>query len=272
MGDFLQKMADASSDRVSMLRSSWTSEELDRPVCKLKLNGFDLIAEVKERSPAEGDLSGQRIDRSARAVAYAEGGAAAISVLTEPFRFAGEIAHLDEVVNAVAALDVPVMRKDFLVHTSQVLEARASGASGVLLIAAILDDAALEDMLSCAGEHGLFVLLESFSEDDLARCCRLLDQTAHAERAAAGELLLGVNTRNLRTLAVDPTRLERLADRLPPTAVAVAESGVVEPDDAARIASQGYAMALVGTALMLSKDPRQLVADMLSAGRGSRAV
>lgn len=267
MTDFLRKMADASRDRASLLEARWQAELLDRPVTPLKLDRFDVIAEIKDHSPAEGRLAGDAADRGARAVAYAEGGAAAISILTEPFRFAGEIAHLEEVVSAVADLEIPVMRKDFLVDPKQVLEARANGASGVLLIVAILDDASLDSMLACASEHSMFVLLESFDEHDLTRSAKLLEKSAHADRAAACQLLIGVNTRDLRTLEVDATRLERLADRLPSGAVAVAESGLKTPADVARVASLGYATALVGTALMKSDDPRQLVSDMLAAGR-----
>ena len=118
-------------------------------------------------------------------------------------------------------------------------------------------------------EHSLFVLLESFDEDDLSRSGKLLEQPAHADSAAAGKLLIGVNTRNLRTLDVDATRLERFAGALPERAVAVAESGLKTAADAARVARQGYRMALVGSALMRSTAPRRLVVDMLAAGRAS---
>ena len=269
MSDFLDKMATSSGDRASMLPSTWHPDQLDRPVVPLELGAFDVIAEIKDHSPAEGRLSSESADRGARALDYAEGGAAAISVLTEPFRFAGEIAHLEDVVAALAGRDVPVMRKDFLVDTKQVLEARASGASGVLLIAAILDDQRLADMLACAREHSLFVLLESFGKDDLSRSTRLLEQPVYADAAAERKLLIGVNSRNLRTLEVDPTRLERFAAALPDDAVAVAESGLNTPEDAARVAGQGYSMALIGSALMRSDTPGRLVAEMLAAGRGS---
>ena len=267
MANFLQRMATASRDRASMLRASFSSDDLDKPLAPLRRNGFDLIAEVKDQSPSEGVLGNGNVDRASRAISYAKGGAAAISVLTEPFRFAGEIAHLEQVVEAVAGRSIPVMRKDFLVDTSQVLEARASGASGVLLIAAIMDDDQLDNMLACAREHSLFVLLESFDEDDLKRSCNLLEQNVHADAAEQGQLLFGVNSRNLRTLDVDSTRLERFAPDIPASVIGVAESGLKEADDAARVAAQGYRMALVGSALMKSENPEQLVADMLTAGR-----
>ena len=156
------------------------------------------------------------------------------------------------------------MRKDFLVEPVQIDEARAAGASGVLLIVAMLDDGKLRDMLDRAYEHGLFVLLETFDGRDIARGGELLND-ADRERMAAGQLLFGVNTRNLRTLEVDPERLRLLVDQLP-DAAKVAESGLYTADDAARVAGYGYSMALVGTALMRSDDPAKLIADMKRAG------
>ena len=141
----------------------------------------------------QAQLAAADADRSARARAYAAGGAAAISVLTEPDRFAGDIAHAREVVAAVEEFAVPVMRKDFLTDVRQILEARAAGASGVLLIAAILEDAALESMLDCALEHSMFVLLEAFDSDDLTRCAAQV-AGRYSQAAADGQLLIGVNT------------------------------------------------------------------------------
>jgi indole-3-glycerol phosphate synthase len=278
MSDFLKGMATSSAARAAAARA-FAAKDFDKPVVPLSLSTFDLIAEIKNRSPAEGLLSdshpegvtGQGPRRATapgnsdshpslgplgmRARAYSAGGAAAISVLTEPSRFDGELAHLEEVVAAVPG--TPVMRKDFLVEPVQVLEARAAGASGVLLITTMLDDAKLDSMLDCAFEHGMFVLLESFDEDDLRRSARYLDRE--------GRLLIGVNTRNLRTLEVDADRLERLAPLLP-DAPCVAESGLHVAGDAARVAAWGYRLALVGTALMRSKAPTALVSDMRAAG------
>jgi len=149
------------------------------------------------------------------------------------------------------------MRKDFLVEPVQVLEARAAGASGVLLITTMLDDAKLRAMIDSAFEHGMFVLLESFDEEDLQRSARLL--------GGDGRLLIGVNTRNLRTLEVDGERLHKLAAHLP-EATCVAESGLRVAEDAARVAGWGYSMALVGTALMRSDDPEGLITSMREAG------
>lgn len=262
MSDFLQGMAKSSAQRAA-LAPSFTDADFDKPVVPLSLGAFDIIAEIKQRSPAEGKLGCQTPYSESKGVShlisraqhYASGGAAAISVLTEPSRFDGELAHLAAVAAAVP--DTPVMRKDFLVEPVQVLEARKAGASGVLLIATMLDDAKLSSMLDVAFEHGMFVLLESFDESDLLRCARFLDRE--------GELLIGVNTRNLRTLEVDGDRLRRLGPSLP-AARCVAESGLRSADDAAEVAAWGYTLALVGTALMRSDDPQELVRAMKAAG------
>jgi indole-3-glycerol phosphate synthase len=262
MSDFLKEMARSSAARAAQA-PSFTDADFDKPIVPLNPGPFGIIAEIKNRSPAEGQLRVQLPYTESkgssylfsRARAYAAGGAAAISVLTEPDRFDGALAHLAEVVAAVP--NTPVMRKDFLVAPVQVLEARAAGASGVLLITTMLDDDDLNAMLDCAFEHGMFVLLESFDEDDLRRSTRYLDRD--------GQLLIGVNTRNLRTLAVDGDRLQRFSSLLP-DASCVAESGLREAADAARVADWGYTMALVGTALMRSEDPAALIAAMQSAG------
>ena len=255
MSDFLATMAQSSAARAALAPSRFVDADFDRPVVPLAPGAFDVIAEIKNRSPAMGDLAQGDSDRASRARAYAAGGAAAISVLTEPSRFDGTLEHLEEVVTAVPG--TPVMRKDFLVEPVQVLEARKAGASGVLLIATMLDDAKLRAMLDCAFEHGMFVLLESFDADDLARSAAFLD--------GRGQLLIGINTRNLRTLDVDTERLQALAPQLP-EATCVAESGLAVPEDAARVAGWGYRMALVGTALMRSENPAALIEAMRAQG------
>lgn len=268
MSDFLQSMATSSAERAAAA-GSFVSSDFDKPVVPLSLGAFDVIAELKRRSPAEGRLTKGSSYLSkgnwnlSRASAYSVGGAAAISVLTEPSRFDGDLSHLEDVVAAVP--ETPVMRKDFLVEPVQILEARKAGASGVLLITTMLSDAKLREMLDCAWEHGLFVLLESFDEEDLRRTSALLENSADREKAEDGALLVGVNTRNLRTLEVDPDRLKNLAPALP-AARCVAESGLRVPEDAARVGAWGYRMALIGTALMRSEDPAALVAAMRKAG------
>ena len=270
MSDFLKSMATLSAARAATVPAGFSSSDFDKPLVPLTLGRFDVIAEIKNRSPAEGPLNdGDNYgasDLNSRAEAYAAGGAAAISVLTEPSRFDGDLAHLTSVAAAVPG--TPVMRKDFLVDPVQIPEARKAGASGVLLIATMLGDATLREMLDRAWEHGMFVLLEAFDKDDLRRSSALLENPVARDRADAGQLLIGVNTRNLRTLAVDAQRLQKLAPLLP-KATCVAESGLAVADDAARVASWGYRMALVGTALMRSDDPAALIAAMRAAGAGA---
>jgi indole-3-glycerol phosphate synthase len=268
MSNFLAQMSESSAARAAAVTRSFTSGDLDRPAYPLRLSGFDLIAEIKDRSPAEGELAGIESDRNDRAARYVDGGAAAISVLTEPDRFDGALSHLEEVVAAVSPNKVPVMRKDFLVQPVQVLEAKAAGASGILLIAAMLDDGELTSMLDCAFEHDLFVLLESFDEIDLERTVHVLRRVKYREQAARKKFLVGVNTRNLRTLSVDPVRLLNFGPKLPQDVVCVAESGQHTAGDAANVADWGYDMALVGTALMRAADPAVLIREMLDAGRG----
>ncbi|MGI9233541.1 MAG: indole-3-glycerol-phosphate synthase [Woeseiaceae bacterium] len=263
MSDFLQSMAAGSAERAAAVDTKFSSADFDKPVVPLAPDAFDVIAEIKERSPAEGALKSEQRSRIEQAARYAEGGALAISVLTEPSRFDGELAHLEEVVAAVPG--TPVMRKDFLIKPVQVHEARKAGASGVLLIVAMLPDARLRAMLDAAWQHNMFVLLESFDDDDLARSSKLLENAVDADRAATSQLLFGVNTRNLRTLEVDSERLRKLAPLLP-QACCVAESGLTVAEDVATVANLGYRMALVGTALMRSDDPAALIKAMRTAG------
>ncbi len=254
---FLDEMARTSAARaaaaapVSELRARIANRET-API--LHLEGFDLIAEVKRKAPSVGalDLS---VDPATQAAAYARAGAAAISVLTEPERFGGSLEDLTEVVRAV---DVPVMRKDFLVDPVQILEAAAYGAGGVLLIIRMLDEARLEEMIHAAREYDLFVLLEAFDEADLAR-------------APAETELLGLNCRDLGTLQVDPSRFPLLASAFPEGCVPVAESGLDDEEDAAAVAALGYEVALVGSALMRAEDPEAQAAAMIAAGREMRA-
>ena len=267
MGDFLEQMAASSAERAAAITRSFSDDALDRPSFPLKLDRFDLIAEIKNRSPAEGELASGAGHRADRARIYAKSGAAAISVLTEPDRFDGELAHLTEVVDAVAADAVPVMRKDFIVDPVQVLEAKAAGASGVLLIIAMTSKKKLLRLLDCALEHDLFALLEAFDERDIDVAASLLEQDRYRQKAADDKLLVGVNTRDLRTLQVDTGRLEWLGAVLPDACRCVAESGLHTGEDARSAAGWGYQLALVGTALMRARDPGELISSMLTAGR-----
>lgn len=271
---FLADMASGSRLRVqraSELRSVTDLRRLAAAMpaplpLRLSAQHFDLIAELKLRSPAVGRLSDAGAgDIGARVRQYAEAGAAAVSVLTEPTRFDGSMAHLEQ---AARVLPVPAMRKDFLVDPYQVLEARVAGAGGVLVIVRMLPTAALEALVDCALEQRLFVLLEAFDEVDIEVAARLID----ARGAAREMLLLGINCRDLATLQIVPARLLELAPRLPRQVCRVAESGVATAADAARVAAAGYDLALVGSALMQGGDPGELVQAMLRAGRAARVT
>jgi indole-3-glycerol phosphate synthase len=271
--DFLAGMAAVSRERCAAAERALPRELLLRraraaaPAPRLVLTGgFDLIAEVKLRSPAIGQLPSGGQDVAARVGEYAAAGAAAVSVLTEPTRFDGSLQHLEVAVRALAGR-VPAMRKDFLVDPYQIIEARAAGAGGVLVILRMLARAEIEAMLATAAELGLFVLLEAFGEQDIDLAGELVRAHAARARAADAPLLVGVNSRDLVTLQVVPGRLEPLAARLPAEVARVAESGVATPADAARMAAAGYELALVGSALMRAPDPQALVVDMLRAGR-----
>jgi indole-3-glycerol phosphate synthase len=235
------------------------------PPLRLSAQGFDLIAELKLSSPAAGTLAAPDTAVAAHVTAYARAGAAAVSVLTEPSRFDGSLTHLAEAARALAPLGVPVMRKDFLIDPYQVLEARAAGAGGVLLILRMLSLPALAALIECARTQGLFVLLEAFDARDLERMSEVL-----AADAGRSTLLAGVNCRDLRTLEVVPERLLELAPLIPRGVPRVAESGVASAADARRLAAAGYGLVLVGSALMRGEDPPALARELLEAGRVGR--
>jgi indole-3-glycerol phosphate synthase len=270
---FLDDMAAGSRERLRTARQACSEAALERqarqspaplPLC-LAPSGFDLIAELKLRSPAAGQLRESGEDVAARVTAYARAGAAAVSVLTEPSRFDGSLAHLSSAARALAPLAVPVMRKDFIVDPYQVMEARLAGAGGVLVILRMLPRAETVALIECAGSLGLFVLLEAFDARDIELMHELVETHAPSTR-----LLAGVNCRDLSTLEVVPQRLLELAPLLPLRVPRVAESGVVCSTDARRVAAAGYELALVGSALMQDSDPTALAAALLTAGRAAR--
>jgi indole-3-glycerol phosphate synthase len=227
--------------------------------------GFDLIAELKLRSPSLGELAAHTTDPVRRLEAYAKGGASVCSILTEPSRFDGNLDHLQVAADELRPYGVPAMRKDFLVEPYQVLEARAHGASGVLLIVRMVPRYDLIAMLDCAAELGLFVLLEAFDADDL----EVAGQLARERRGRDEQVLMGLNCRDLETLQIDFQRFARLRGRMPLDWPSVAESGIATPEDAAHVAALGYRMALVGTTLMRRPDPECAVRDLIEAGRGA---
>ena len=213
--------------------------------------GSSVIAEVKRRSPSKGDLA-EIPDPAALAAQYAEGGAAAISVLTEQRRFGGSLEDLRAVRDVV---DLPLLRKDFIVEGYQLLEARAAGADLALLIVAALDDEALKALHEQARELGLTVLVEVHDEAETERAIDL------------GAELIGVNARNLKTLEVDPTTFGRLAPQVPADRVLVAESGISGPADVERYVGEGARVVLVGEALVKDGDPRAAVRAMTGIRR-----
>ena len=203
--------------------------------------GVRIISEVKRSSPSKGELA-DIPDPAELAQAYEQGGASVISVLTERRRFRGSLADLGAVR---AAVDIPVLRKDFMVEEYQFHEARAYGADLVLLIVAALDDAQLRDFLALTHDLGMNALVEAHTEEEI-------------ERAVAAEAkIVGVNVRNLKTLDVDIAHYEAMARHLPADAVRIAESGVDGPDVVADYARQGADAVLVGEALFKDGEPAE---------------
>ena len=275
MSGFLDEMARSSTARVSKAMAHESLAALEKRArgaplgvpLRLSAAGFDVIAELKLRSPTAGRLGSQSDDWLARVKAYAQGGAAAVSVLTEPSRFDGSLEHLQQACAALVPFDVPAMRKDFLVDPYQVLEARAAGAGGVLVIVRMLSRAQTRDLLDASAEHRMFVLLEAFDSADLAAARELLAARSGRTGARAENILVGVNSRDLQTLEVVPERFEALAQELPRDRPAVAESGVACAADAQRMMRLGYRLALIGTALMNRDDPVQLLREILATTR-----
>ncbi len=213
-----------------------------------------VIAEVKRRSPSRGEIN-SALSASAQAEAYAAGGAAAISVLTEPLHFGGSLADLAE---ARAAVAVPLLRKDFVVERTQLLETRVAGASAVLLIARALPPAQLRDLVAEAVAVGVEPMIEVRSESELA----LALSTAAA--------VIGVNARDLETLVMDPALVVHLLPLVPADRVAVAESGVAGRADVEWAAARGADAVLVGSMLSAAPDATAAVRALLGVPRGRR--
>lgn len=208
--------------------------------------GLSVVAEVKRRSPSRGELAPD-LDPVARAAAYAAGGAAAVSVLTEPNHFAGSDADLESVG---AVVDLPILRKDFTVSEKQVWEARAIGAAAVLLIVSTMDQETLERFLDTAADVGLDALVEVHDEEEARRA------------RDAGARVVGVNNRDLVTFEVDLTTAERVRPLLDEARVTIAESGIWTGTDARRMADAGYDAVLVGEALVRADDPTALLEEL----------
>lgn len=219
----------------------------------LAVPGLSVIAEVKRRSPSKGALAAD-LDPGVLARAYAAGGAACLSVLTDSEFFGGSPADL---AAARSATSLPVLRKDFTVSEADVLDARAMGADAVLLIVAALDDVELKTFAALARDVGLAALVECHDEEEVDRAL------------AAGADVVGVNQRDLVTFEVDTDRAVRVAASIPDGIVKVAESGIRTPADAARLAAAGYDAVLVGEHLVTSADPVAAVRALVEAPRST---
>jgi indole-3-glycerol phosphate synthase len=260
-------VADVLSDIISGVREDVAAREAQLPLetlkalvaaappakdalAALRAPGVGVIAEVKRRSPSKGALAAIN-DPAALAVAYEAGGARMISVLTEERRFGGSLDDLDAVR---AKVRIPVLRKDFVLGSYQVHEARAHGADVVLLIVAALGQNALIGLRERIESLGMTALVEVHTEDEASRA---LD---------AGARVIGVNARNLKTLEVDRSTFERIAPGLPSYVLKIAESGVRGPLDLIEYAAAGADAVLVGESLVTMANPRQAVADLVTAG------
>ena len=216
----------------------------------LKAEGVSVIAEVKRASPSRGEMA-TIDDPAGLASDYEAGGARVISVLTEERRFGGS---LDDLAAVRRAVQVPLLRKDFVVSSYQLWEARAYGADMVLLIVAALEQSALVSLVERALSIGLLPLVEVHADEELERA------------VDAGATVIGVNARNLATLEIDRSIFARLAGRIPEGVVKIAESGVRGPHDLLSYAASGADAVLVGESLVTEKDPRSAVADLVTAG------
>lgn len=264
--DLLEAIVAATKRRVELARAEVPAVQLDRRASAQAPRGqlfhdalsrrgtLNIIAECKRRSPSRGVLRAD-YDPVAIARGYARAGAAAISVLTEPGFFDGSLAHLAAVR---AAVDAPIIRKDFVIDEYQLLEARASGADAVLLIVAALTPEPLARLLARATDHGLATLVEVHDVGEL--------QTA----IDAGATLVGVNNRNLRTLEVNVHASREIAEALPRGLTAVSESGLTSRADLDELSALGYRAFLIGERFMTAPDPEAAVRALLAPQAGIR--
>jgi indole-3-glycerol phosphate synthase len=249
-------VADASERRAVRSLAQVEADAIARPpaldavAALAPASRVKIIAEVKRASPSRGPLAAIS-DPAALAVSYQTGGASAISVLTEGRRFGGSLADLEQVR---AAVEVPVLRKDFIAEPYQVFEARAAGADLVLLIVAALDDAVLRELHDLIGQLGMTALVEAHSAPELDRALDL------------GAAVVGVNARNLSTFELDRDLFGTLADRIPSGVIRIAESAVLEPADVTHYREAGADVVLIGEALVRGDDPVATLEEFLAAG------
>lgn len=225
-----------------------------KPFLRSRGQSIGVIAEVKRRSPSQGAIRVD-LDPVQHARAYERGGAEAVSVLTEAAHFGGSI---DDLTRVAAAVDLPVLRKDFVLNEVQIHEARAAGASAVLLIARVLPPNQLADLARVARVWDLVPLIE-------VHAARELDAAL-----AAGPAVLGVNARDLDTLAVDRGGAEKIIRQIPGDVAVVAESGVETRHDVERLAAVGADFILVGTSVARQDDPEQAVRALVGVKRQNR--
>jgi indole-3-glycerol phosphate synthase len=263
----LGELTRAAHERATLVRA--TLPELQRAARDLPTGPHDattfadalrgptlrVIAEVKRASPSKGAIN-PAIEAAAQAAHYVAGGAAAISVLTEPTRFGGT---LDDLAAVAARVTVPIIRKDFLVHPVQLWEARVRGATAALLIVRALSPAELPQLMEAARDCGVATLVEIRDEAELERAL------------AVGATVIGVNNRNLETLIIDPSTAPRLIPKIPASCVAVAESGMQTSDDVAPSARAGADAILVGSAISASGDPASAVRALAGVPRSTTA-
>jgi len=265
--DLLRTIVAATARTTAVRRAREPAAALERRAAQASPDGarferelgaagrVNVIAECKRRSPSRGVLAAA-YDPVALARAYGRGGAAAISVLTEPTFFDGALEHLTAVRQAVR---LPLLRKDFIVDEFQIVEARAAGADAVLLIVAALEQAELLRLQARARALGLAALVEVHDEVELARA------------VDSGARVIGVNNRNLRTLAVDVEASYRLAAKMPAGVVAVSESGLQSRADLERLTAAGYGAFLIGERFMIDPDPGRAVEELIRSGRSDRS-
>lgn len=214
----------------------------------LSISGTRLIAEVKRSSPSKGVLA-EISDPAQLAIKYQNGGADVISVLTEQRRFNGQIADL---LSVRSAIEIPVLRKDFIVTEFQVYESRIIGSDLILLIVAGLSDSQLKDYFQLATELGMDVLVEVHDEDEAAKAIEI-----NAE-------IIGINSRNLKTLEVSDANFELILPHLPENVIKVAESGIATREQVAAVEKLGANAILVGETLVKSLDPERTIKELLN--------
>ena len=255
-------LVSAEKEPLEALRERALAQPAPPPLlAALQAPGVGVIAEIKRASPSRGALA-DIADPAALASGYVAGGAAAISVLTEPQHFRGS---LDDLAAVAAAVPVPVLRKDFIVDDYQVWEARAAGAAAVLLIVVALEQDDLLGLLKTVEQAGLVALLETHDELEVTRAVG-----AYEAAGITGKPIIGVNARDLTTLEVDPERFAAVRPSVPDGAIAIAESGVKTAADVQRLAAAGADAVLVGESVATAADPSQAVATLVAAGQGAK--